>query len=83
MTVALASDVARAGPQGAAVMEGSASFSSTEDRILGAALRLVGRRGVKRLGMQEVSEAAGVERPGAFPTASSNRTTFPSIRRRW
>jgi AcrR family transcriptional regulator len=62
MTVAHASDVARAGPQGAAVMEGSASFSSTEDRILGAALRLVGRRGVKRLGMQEVSEAAGVAR---------------------
>jgi AcrR family transcriptional regulator len=62
MTVALASDVAAAGPQGAAGMEGSASFSSTEDRILGAALRLVGRRGVKRLGMQEVSEAAGVSR---------------------
>lgn len=62
MTVALASDVASAGPQGAAGMEGGASFSSTEDRILGAALRLVGRRGVKRLGMQEVSEAAGVSR---------------------
>jgi AcrR family transcriptional regulator len=43
-------------------MEGSASFSSTEDRILRAALRLVGHRGVKRLGMQEVSEAAGVSR---------------------
>jgi AcrR family transcriptional regulator len=62
VTVALASDVASAGPQGAAGMEGGASFSSTEDRILGAALRLVGRRGVKRLGMQEVSEAAGVSR---------------------
>jgi AcrR family transcriptional regulator len=35
---------------------------STEERILSAALRLVGRRGVKRLGMQEVSEAAGVSR---------------------
>lgn len=35
---------------------------STEDRILNAALRLIGRRGVKRLGMQEVSEAAGVSR---------------------
>jgi AcrR family transcriptional regulator len=62
MTVALASDVARAGPPGAPGVEGGASFGSTEERILGAALRLVGRRGVKRLGMQEVSEAAGVSR---------------------
>jgi AcrR family transcriptional regulator len=62
VAVAFASDVADAGPRGAAGVEGSASFSSTEDRILGAALRLVGRRGVKRLGMQEVSEAAGVSR---------------------
>ncbi len=37
-------------------------YSTTEERILSAALRLVGRRGVKRLGMQEVSEAAGVSR---------------------
>src|SRR5665213_2323782 len=37
-------------------------FGATEERILGATLRLVGRRGVKRLGMQEVSEAAGVSR---------------------
>jgi AcrR family transcriptional regulator len=36
--------------------------SATEERILHAALGLVGRRGVKRLGMQEVSEAAGVSR---------------------
>jgi AcrR family transcriptional regulator len=35
---------------------------STEERILRATLRLVGRRGVKRLGMQEVSEAAGISR---------------------
>jgi AcrR family transcriptional regulator len=62
VTVALASDVASAGPQGAAGMEGQVTLSSTEDRILEAALRLVGRRGVKRLGMQEVSEAAGVSR---------------------
>ena len=41
---------------------GSPSFGSTEDRILRATLRLLGRRGVKRLGMQEVSEAAGVSR---------------------
>jgi AcrR family transcriptional regulator len=59
MTVALSPDVAR---PAAAGMEGGASFSGTEDRILEAALRLVGRRGVKRLGMQEVSEAAGVSR---------------------
>jgi AcrR family transcriptional regulator len=62
MTVAFAADLTDAGPQGPAGREGGASFSSTEDRILGAALRLVGRRGVKRLGMQEVSEAAGVSR---------------------
>jgi AcrR family transcriptional regulator len=35
---------------------------STEDRILNATLRLIARRGVRRLGMQEVSEAAGVSR---------------------
>jgi AcrR family transcriptional regulator len=39
-----------------------ASYSVTEERILSATLRLLGRRGVKRLGMQEVSEAAGVSR---------------------
>jgi AcrR family transcriptional regulator len=37
-------------------------FGSTEERILSATLGLLGRRGVKRLGMQEVSEAAGVSR---------------------
>jgi AcrR family transcriptional regulator len=35
---------------------------STEEKILNAALGLIGRRGVRRLGMQEVSEAAGVSR---------------------
>jgi AcrR family transcriptional regulator len=35
---------------------------STEEKILKAALGLIGRRGVRRLGMQEVSEAAGVSR---------------------
>jgi AcrR family transcriptional regulator len=40
----------------------SGAHGPTVDRILGATLRLVGRRGVKRLGMQEVSEAAGVSR---------------------
>lgn len=39
-----------------------AAYGATEERILSAALGLVGRRGVKRLGMQEVSEAAGVSR---------------------
>src|SRR5580698_9336501 len=38
------------------------SYGTTEERILCATLRLLGRRGVKRLGMQEVSEAAGVSR---------------------
>lgn len=37
-------------------------YHATEERILEAALRLIGRRGVKRLGMQEISEAAGVSR---------------------
>jgi AcrR family transcriptional regulator len=37
-------------------------FSPMEERILSATLRLIGRRGVRRLGMQEVSEAAGVSR---------------------
>ncbi len=38
------------------------SFSPTEERILVAALGLIGRRGVKRLGMQEIAETAGVSR---------------------
>jgi AcrR family transcriptional regulator len=42
--------------------DGLVAFGATEERILRAALRLLGRRGVKRLGMQEVSEAAGVSR---------------------
>ena len=41
---------------------GSGNYGSTEERILSATLQLVGRRGMKRLGMQEVSEAAGVSR---------------------
>jgi TetR/AcrR family transcriptional regulator, repressor for uid operon len=36
--------------------------SPTEERILTAALGLIGRRGVRRLGMQEIAEAAGVSR---------------------
>jgi AcrR family transcriptional regulator len=37
-------------------------FSPTEERIVVAALGLIGRRGVRRLGMQEIAEAAGVAR---------------------
>jgi AcrR family transcriptional regulator len=37
-------------------------FSPTEERILVAALGVIGRRGVRRLGMQEIAEAAGVAR---------------------
>jgi AcrR family transcriptional regulator len=37
-------------------------FSPTETRILTAALGLIGRRGVRRLGMQEIAEASGVSR---------------------
>jgi AcrR family transcriptional regulator len=37
-------------------------FGPTEERILVAALGLIGRRGVRRLGMQEMAEAAGVSR---------------------
>ena len=37
-------------------------FGPTEERILTAALGLIGRRGVRRLGMQEIAEAAGVSR---------------------
>jgi AcrR family transcriptional regulator len=47
-----------------AVFEGATegSFSPTEERILTAALGLIGRRGVRRLGMLEIAEAAGVSR---------------------
>jgi AcrR family transcriptional regulator len=38
------------------------TFNPTEERILTAALALIGRRGVRRLGMQEISDAAGVSR---------------------
>jgi AcrR family transcriptional regulator len=38
------------------------SFSSTEERILTSALSLIGRRGVRRLGMREIAETAEVSR---------------------
>ena len=62
MTVALAPAVTGARPQGPLDAAAGAPFGSTEERILRATLRLLGRRGVKRLGMQEVSEAAEVSR---------------------
>src|ERR1700735_2182818 len=37
-------------------------FNPTEERILTAALGLIGRRGVRRLGMREIAETAGVSR---------------------
>jgi AcrR family transcriptional regulator len=37
-------------------------FSPTEERILTAGLGLIGRRGVRRLGMREIAETAGVSR---------------------
>jgi AcrR family transcriptional regulator len=53
-----------AAPQEELVPDGRTArvFSPTEARILTAALGLIGRRGVRRLGMQEIAEAAGVSR---------------------
>jgi AcrR family transcriptional regulator len=62
VTVALAPAVTGTPHQGPPDAAAGAPFGSTEERILRATLRLLGRRGVKRLGMQEVSEAAGVAR---------------------
>ena len=42
--------------------QSEADYSPTEERILNTTIRLVSRRGVRHLGMQEVSEAAGVSR---------------------
>jgi AcrR family transcriptional regulator len=39
-----------------------ASFGATQERILTAGLTLIGRRGVRRLGMREIAETAGVSR---------------------
>jgi AcrR family transcriptional regulator len=38
------------------------AFNPTEERILTASLGLIGRRGVRRLGMREIAESAGVSR---------------------
>jgi AcrR family transcriptional regulator len=60
MTVTLQA-VPRSG-EGAAGPFAVRTFNATEERILLAALGLIGRRGVRRLGMQEIAEAAGVSR---------------------
>jgi AcrR family transcriptional regulator len=49
-------------PDGAPDGASGASCTPTEERILTAALGLIGRRGVRRLGMREIAEAAGVSR---------------------
>ena len=38
------------------------AYSATEERILTAGLGLIGRRGVRRLGMREIAATAGVSR---------------------
>jgi AcrR family transcriptional regulator len=40
----------------------ASAFGATEERILIAGLGLIGRRGVRRLGMREIAETAGVSR---------------------
>jgi AcrR family transcriptional regulator len=62
VTVALDSQRVSAADGLGADAESPPAYGPTEERILSATLRLLGRRGVKRLGMQEVSEAAGVSR---------------------
>src|SRR5580704_7247716 len=51
-----------AGPGRAPDGASGGSSNSTEERILTAALGLIGRRGVRRLGMREIAEASGVSR---------------------
>jgi AcrR family transcriptional regulator len=56
------SDVTATLPVADADLSEPRTFTPTEERILTAALGLIGRRGVRRLGMREISEAAGVSR---------------------
>lgn len=56
------SDVTATLPLAQADVSEGRTFTPTEERILTAALGLIGRRGVRRLGMREISEAAGVSR---------------------
>ncbi len=52
------------------------TFSPTEERILTAALSLIGRRGVRRLGMQEIAETAGVSRGTLYRYFPSKETVL-------
>jgi AcrR family transcriptional regulator len=55
--------VARAGAEvGSAEAFTTRTFTPTEERILIAALGLIGRQGVQRLGMAQIADAAGVAR---------------------
>ena len=56
------SDVTATLPVAGVDLSDARIFTPTEERILTAALGLIGRRGVRRLGMREISEAAGVSR---------------------
>lgn len=47
---------------GEAPIGGVVPYTATEERILSTTIRLLSRRGVRHLGMLEVSEAAGVSR---------------------
>ncbi len=58
MTATLQDTTPGVGPRG---LPGT-PFGPTEERILTAALGLIGRRGVRRLGMREIAETAGVSR---------------------
>jgi AcrR family transcriptional regulator len=58
MTLTLQDPPAAAPPRAVA----SGPYSATEERILVAGLGLIGRRGVRRLGMREIAETAGVSR---------------------
>src|SRR3984957_15198788 len=58
MTLTLQDPPATAAPRAVA----AGTYSATEERILIAGLGLIGRRGVRRLGMREIAEAAGVSR---------------------
>ena len=58
MTATLLDTTPRTGPGAPS----GGPFGPTEERILTAALGLIGRRGVRRLGMREIAETAGVSR---------------------
>jgi AcrR family transcriptional regulator len=62
VTTALQAEVDLEFVPGTPDAEGHSTLNATEERILGATLQLLGRRGVKRLSMQEVSEVAGISR---------------------